>query len=156
MIEDEKTELMNVVKYDDDKEEILDSNIDRSLYDRLFSKVESGSVRGSIFTLSIMCLGSGLLALPKKFKYMSISVAIVDVILAGCAAYWTLTLMILTAKKYKIYEYSKLCEKLYGRWLSLFADLTLLVYVLGILILYQVLSKNVFKYSLSNDRSFGL
>ena len=118
----------------------LDGHIDKPLYERLFSKIEPGSVRGSIFTLSIMCLGSGLLALPKKIKYMSISLAVVDILLAGIAAYWTLTLMIITAKKYQIYEYSKLAQKLYGRWLSVFIDITLLIYVFGIMILYQVLS----------------
>jgi amino acid permease len=121
----------------------LDGYVNRPLYDRLFSKIEPGSVRGSIFTLSIMCLGSGLLALPKKVKYMSISVAFIDIVLAGCAAYWTLTLMIITSNKYDIYEYSKLAQKLYGKWLAILIDITMLIYVFGIMILYQVLSNIV-------------
>jgi amino acid permease len=137
MIQDEKEKLVDTYIENDDT---LDSNVDRPLFDRLFSNIEPGSVRGSIFTLSIMCLGSGLLALPKKFKYMSISVAAIDIVLAGCAAYWTLTLMIITSKKYQIYEYSKLAERLYGKWLSVLVDITLLIYVFGIMILYQVLS----------------
>ena len=125
----------------DESDENEDNMYDKKTFlNRWFSKIEAGSIRGSIFTLSIMCLGSALLALPKKLKYMSITLGLVDIFFAGCAAYWTLNLMIITSKKYNISDYSQLASFLYGKWLSLTLDITLLIYVFGIVILYQVLS----------------
>jgi len=111
----------------------------KTLYQRIFGKIDPGSIRGSIFNLAILSLGSGLLALPQKFGQMSIVVSIIDIILAGIAAYWTLNIMILASEKYKIYNYSELVNHLYGKGLSLVLDITILVYIFGVLILYQVI-----------------
>jgi hypothetical protein len=113
----------------------------KSLYQRLFGRIDAGSIRGSIFNLAILSLGSGCLALPQKFGQMSILVSLIDIILAGLAAYWTLNLMIIASEKYKIYNYSELVNHLYGRGLSLVLDITMLVYIFGVMILYQVIGK---------------
>jgi hypothetical protein len=117
----------------------------RSLGDRLFSKVEPGSVRGSIFNLSILSLGCGSLALPQKFSQISMLVAVIDIILASIAAYWTLSILVQAADKYKIYNYSKLAFKVHGNWLSNLLDITILFYILGLMILYQVICKFIFQ-----------
>lgn len=116
----------------------------KPLKERLFGKIDAGSVRGSIFNLAILSLGSGCLALPQKFGQMSILVTVIDIILAGFAAYWTLNLMIMASAKHKIYNYSKLVEATYGKCLSLFLDITMLIYIFGIMILYQVIGKIIF------------
>jgi sodium-coupled neutral amino acid transporter 11 len=115
------------------------SNSSKSLRQRLFGRIDPGSIRGSIFNLAILSLGSGCLALPKKFGQMSIAVALIDIILAGIAAYWTLSIMIISSEKHQIYNYSKLVKTLYGRWLSLLLDFTMLIYIFGVMILYQVI-----------------
>lgn len=111
----------------------------RSIYQRIFGRVDPGSIRGSIFNLAILSLGSGCLALPQKFGQMSIIVSLIDILLAGIAAYWTLNLMIIASEKYKIYNYSELVYHTYGRGLSLVLDITMLVYIFGVMILYQVI-----------------
>jgi amino acid permease len=117
----------------------LETSTVKTLRQRLFSKIDAGSIRGSIFNLSILSLGSGCLALPQKFGQMSMLVAIIDIIIAGIAAYWTLNILIQSADKYKIHNYSILAEKLHGKWLSLLLDITILVYIFGIMVLYQVI-----------------
>ena len=107
----------------------------RSLKDRLFGPIDPGSIRGSIFNLAILSLGSGCLAMPQTFAQMSIVVALVDIILAGMAAYWTLNIMIMSSEKYKIYNYSKLVNTLFGKGMSLFLDITMLIYIFGVMIL---------------------
>jgi amino acid permease len=112
----------------------------KSLKDRLFGPIDPGSIRGSIFNLAILSLGSGCLAMPQTFAQMSIVVALVDIILAGMAAYWTLNIMIMSSEKYKIYNYSKLVNTLFGKGMSLFLDITMLIYIFGVMILYQVIA----------------
>lgn len=121
-----------------------DINRNKSLKQRFFGPVDAGSIRGSIFSLSILSLGSGCLALPQKFGQMSILVSAIEIIVAGLASYWTLNLMIIAADKHKVDNYSKLVHKLFGRPLSLFLEITMLVYLTGILILYQVICKKIF------------
>jgi hypothetical protein len=112
----------------------------RSVYQRMFGKIGPGSIRGSIFNMAILSLGSGCLNLPQKFGRMSVLMGLIDVLFAGLAAYLTLNLMIISSHKSKIYDYSRLVRNLYGRWLSWVLDITMLIYIFGIMILYQVIS----------------
>lgn len=112
----------------------------KSLKERLFSRIDAGSIRGSIFSMTILSLGSACLALPQKFEEMSALVGIIDIILAGMACYWTLNLLIIASHKVKIYEYSALIKKVFNRPMAMFLDITVLIYIFGIMILYQVIS----------------
>ena len=42
-------------------------NAERSWTNRTFSRMEPGSLRGSIFNLLLTCIGTGFLAFPKLF-----------------------------------------------------------------------------------------
>lgn len=113
----------------------------RSFINRLVGPVDPGSIRGSIFNLSIFSLGSGCLALPQKIGQMSIVVAVIDIFLSGLATFWTLNLLVQASRKVKnVFNYSKVVEMLYGKKLANFLVLTILIYTFGILILYQVIS----------------
>jgi amino acid permease len=127
----------------------------RSLSQRLFGPIDPGSIRGSIFNLAILSLGSGCLAMPQTFAQMSIVVAVVDIILAGMAAYWTLSIMIMASEKFKIYNYSQLVNKLFGKGMSLFLDFTMLIYIFGVLILYQVIAYKLIGGIVNEIGNFG-
>lgn len=43
---------------------------DKTICTRYFSPMQAGSLRASIFSLSILCIGIGTLSLPKKFDEM--------------------------------------------------------------------------------------
>lgn len=117
----------------------------RTFIDRIIGPIDAGSIRGSIFNLSIFSLGSGSLALPQKIQHMSIVVAIIDIILSGLATYWTLNLMVIASRKLKnCFNYAKVVELLYGKKISNFLVFTIMVYTLGIMILYQVVGNFIF------------
>jgi len=114
----------------------------KSLLNRLIGPIDAGSIRGSIFNLSIFSLGSGCLALPQKIQHMSIVVTVIDIILSGLATYWTLNLMLVASRRLKnCFNYAKVVELLYGKKLSNFLVFTILLYTFGIMILYQVIGK---------------
>ena len=50
-------------------------------------------------------------------------------------------------KYLKIYNYSHLVQALYGKGLSMFLDITMLLYIGGVMILYQVIGTYILKLS---------
>ncbi len=120
----------------------------RSLLNRFFSPMEAGSLRGSIFAMSSLALGTGCLALPKSFINMSLIAAVVVLLLGSAAAYWSLILMIEASRKSQITEYSRLVKESLGKGLALFLDIMILIYIFGILISYQVISNKIYNNSL--------
>jgi hypothetical protein len=132
---------VNLVKRNTDEQTIEDSRGSRrSLTERFFSKIEAGSLRGSIFAMSSLALGTGCLALPLQFKNMSLFLALIVVVLSGLAAYWSLSIMIISSIKHKSHDYSKLVFHVYGKCFSMILDITILIYIFGVLISYQVIS----------------
>lgn len=127
-----------------DSEGQFDKSSRRSLVERYFSKIEAGSLRGSIFAMSSLALGTGCLALPLQFKNMSLFFAMLVLIFSGMSAYWSLSIMILSSIKYKSFDYSKLVFHVFGKCFSMVLDITILIYIFGILISYQVISNRIF------------
>ena len=111
-----------------------------SIFKRMFGKMEAGSLRGSIFAMSSLALGTGCLALPQKFEQMSLLGALIVLIFGSVAAYWSLVLMVKSSEKTKIFDYSKLVKEQLGKNYGLFLDLVILIYIFGILISYQCIS----------------
>jgi hypothetical protein len=116
----------------------------RSLLNRVFSPMQAGSLRGSVFAMSSLALGTGCLALPKNFGTMSFTCALLVLLLGSAAAYWSLTIMIEASRKTKVTEYSRLVKESLGKKMALFLDIMILIYIFGILISYQVISKSTY------------
>jgi hypothetical protein len=114
----------------------------KSLMNRMFSRMEEGSLRGSIFAMSSLALGTGCLALPLRFGQMSVLGALIVLLLGSLAAYWSLRIMIEASRKTNTMDYSRLVKESLGPKLALTLDIVILIYIFGILISYQVISKS--------------
>jgi hypothetical protein len=112
-----------------------------TLYKRMFSKMEAGSLRGSIFAMSSLALGTGCLTLPQKFEQMGFITGLVILIFGAVASYWSLTLLIKACAQHKVYDYSLLVQQVWGKVPAIFLNVNILFYILGILISYQCISK---------------
>jgi hypothetical protein len=112
----------------------------KTLINRMFSKMDEGSLRGSIFAMSSLALGTGCLALPLRFGQMSVVGALIMLILGSMAAYWSLVIMIEASRKTNTMDYSRLVKESLGSKLALLLDIIILIYIFGILISYQVIS----------------
>ena len=88
--------------------EILPVNEDsakrRSFINKLFGPMEAGSIRGSIFNLVILSLGSGCLSLPKYIGETSLGVALLLVVAIGLLVWWGLNLISKACYKHQILE----------------------------------------------------
>jgi hypothetical protein len=126
-----------------DQQQSLEEGVinNKTIYERLFSPMDAGSLRGSVFAMSSLALGTGCLALPKNFGTMSFTGALLTLIFGSAVAYWSLIIMIEASRKTKCTEYSRLVKESLGNKLALFLDIMILIYIFGILISYQVISK---------------
>ena len=98
-----------------------------------------GSMRGCIFNLCILSLGTGSLALPQKIGYMSLLVSPIVIFISGAINYWTLTILGDVARKHKIRKYEEVVSKLFNEKLSHFLGIVMVLNQSGMIILYQVI-----------------
>ena len=111
----------------------------RSWFKRTFGKMNPGSLRGSIFNLCILSLGTGLLAIPQKIGYMSLILSPFIIILSGIANYWSLNILVNMSIKFGLKNYESIVNKLLGNKLSIFLGIIMSINQSGIIILYQVI-----------------
>ena len=111
----------------------------RTFMNKLFGPMEAGSIRGSIFNMVILSLGSGCLSLPKYVGKTSLTLSIVMVLVIGLLVWRALNLVSKACYKKQIFIYSNLVRELYGKRLSLVYDCAVILYSFGVLILYQVI-----------------
>jgi amino acid permease len=111
----------------------------RSFMNKLFGPMEAGSIRGSIFNMVILSLGSGCLSLPKYVGKTSLALSVVMVVVIGLLVWRALNLVSRACYKKQIFIYSNLVRELYGKHLSLIYDSAVILYSFGVLILYQVI-----------------
>ena len=71
---------------------ILDS--ERSLFLKIFGPMEAGSIRGSIFNMVILSLGTGMFALPKYMSNTSLVFSCLFIVGICICVWWSLLLII--------------------------------------------------------------
>lgn len=108
---------------------------------RAFGPLEPGSLRGSIFNMIILTLGSGCLSLPRYVGEISLSFSVFLIIVIGLLVWWNLNLLSSACDISNNYVYSRLVKDKYGNGISLFFNIIVMLYVFGVLILNQVISK---------------
>ena len=128
---------------------------ERSWCKRTFGKMNPGSLRGSIFNLCILSLGTGLLAIPQKIGYMSIVFSPIIIILSGLANYWSLNILVNMSIILKLKNYESIVKQLLGKKLSLFLGIIMSVNQSGIIILYQVILYKLLGGVINEIGNFG-
>ena len=111
----------------------------RTCVQRTCGKMSPGSMRGCIFNLCILSLGTGSLALPQKMGYMSLVAAPIVIFISGAINYWTLTILGDVGRKYKLRKYEDVVSKLFSQKLSSFLGVVMVLNQSGMIILYQVI-----------------
>ena len=111
----------------------------RTCFQKTCGKMGPGSMRGCIFNLCILSLGTGSLALPQKIGYMSVVATPIVIFVSGAINYWTLTILGDVARKYKLRKYEDAVTKLFNPKLSRFLSIVMVLNQSGMIILYQVI-----------------
>ena len=118
-------------------------------FERLLHPMQYGSLRGSIFGLSSMCLEASSMILAIKCKYFGMINYLIAILLGGLLAYWCLVMMIKAGKNIKEKNYSKVVKTILGKKVGVYMDANIALYLFGVLIsfmviMYQVVGSVVF------------
>jgi hypothetical protein len=121
--------------------ELITSSGDRTLFNRMFGTLTPGSLRATIFAMSTLALGPGCLSLPQRFENMSLALALIMMAVSAVASYWSLTLLLKAGNALNTHDYSKLIKQVVGTKVALLFDINILIYIYGVLISFQCISK---------------
>ena len=108
-------------------------------FDRILHPMQYGSLRGSIFGLSSMCLEAGSMVLAIRCKQFGMVNYLIFLILGGMVAYWCLVMMIKAGKNIKEKNYSRVVRAILGKRIGVFLDFNIALYLFGALISFQVI-----------------
>ena len=124
----------------DPKEKIVPfESKNAKFFERILHPMQYGSLRGSIFGLSSMCLEAGSMVLAIRCKQFGMVNFLIFLILGGMVAYWCLVMMIKAGKNCKEKNYSKVVKEVLGNKLGYFMDANLALYLFGALVSFQVI-----------------
>ena len=126
-------------KIETSSEEEVEEVDNRTCFQKTFGKMGPGSMRGCIFNLCILSLGTGSLALPQKIGFMSMIASPIVIFVSGAINYWTLTILGDVAKKYKLRKYEDVVSQLFSQELRYFLSIVMVLNQSGMIILYQVI-----------------
>lgn len=126
-------------KKDPNEKPITFESKSASLFERMLHPMQYGSLRGSIFGLSSMCLEAGALVLAIRCKQFGLINFLIALILGGMCAYWTLVMMIKAGRTTKERDYSKVVKAILGKNVGVYVDCNITIYLLGAVISFQVI-----------------
>ena len=112
------------------------SKRNRTFYDRTFTKLEKGSVRGSIFNLVSAALGGGVLSLSYTFMLSGWLAGLIMIAIGTIAGIWSNLLIAKMAIKYKLGNLDKIAFESGGNCFRKFLQILMIMYAFGALIGY--------------------
>jgi amino acid permease len=107
-----------------------------------------GSVTSSIFTIVILCLGSGTLTIPYVVYANGLYVGAALVLLGAGLSYYSGMLIAECAEHFGARRYEDIAMKVYGRKVAWFTSFMMLITMLGFAVAYIVLLKELLPLTL--------
>ena len=101
-----------------------------------------GTIPSSIFSLVILCLGSGTLTFPYIFYANGLYLGFGLIIFGAAVSVYTGWLIIKCAEQCGAKRYEDIALKVYGRRMATFTSVMILLTMLGFVIAYIVLVSN--------------
>ena len=123
----------------DPDEKYIPLSKNAKFFDRILHPIQYGSLRGSIFGLSSMCLEASSMLLAVRGQQFGMVNFLIFLILGALNAYWCLIMMIKAGKNIKEKNYSKVVKIILGKKVGIFMDISITLYLFGALISFQVI-----------------
>ena len=99
----------------DPDEKYIPLSKNAKFFDRILHPIQYGSLRGSIFGLSSMCLEASSMLLAVRGQQFGMVNFLIFLILGAANAYWCLIMMIKAGKNIKEKNYSKVVKIILGK-----------------------------------------
>jgi amino acid permease len=110
---------------------------EKKISDRFFAPIKGGSLRGSIISMISICFGTACLSFPKAIDNIGLIPGLILMIVIFIISYWSLYLLLITARKKRILDYSLLIQNILGDNYLLFSDIVNLLCCYGIMMAYE-------------------
>ncbi|ETV96321.1 hypothetical protein H310_10483 [Aphanomyces invadans] len=107
------------------------------------SKVQPGSVKGSMFTMTVSIVGAGVLALPYALEQVGLVMGVVFLVVGGLLAYFSLYLLVVCSDLTKAMSYMHLASFTSGPRLSMFVQSVISLNLFGTSVGYLVASSEL-------------
>ena len=121
---------------------MLNSPFLRSPATYFSQKFQAGSVKGSVFTLTVAIVGAGSLSVPFAFQETGLILTLILFSLGALLAYFTLQMLVMSSSlvskwhKTRVCSYRQLALVLYGKKFSKFVQTCLLMNLYGTSVSY--------------------
>lgn len=104
---------------------------------RFFSPVKAGSLRGNTIAVASITFGIGCLQFPKAMVDIGLIPAICLFLGTGILTYWSLYILLLTARKRRLLSYDGIIKVCLGNGMAIFSDITNLILLFGVLLAFE-------------------
>lgn len=113
----------------------------RTRWNKTFGPIKPGSLRGSIFTLCAAGIGAGVLSMPYILKQSGFILGILIILIGAVSAYFSMRMVLVRAMQHKCKNYTDLATKAGGKPLMMFLQISILMYIYGACLSYQIVGK---------------
>mmetsp|Transcript_294 Transcript_294/g.176 ORF Transcript_294/g.176 Transcript_294/m.176 type:complete len:135 (+) Transcript_294:198-602(+) len=111
-------------------------------------QIRPGGMKASIFSLIIICMGAGTLTIPYSFYENGIVVGVILQVLGAAASLYTGWLVVICCARVNATRYEDIAQATYGTLASRITSVCMLLCLLGFVISYIVLFKELMPYTL--------
>lgn len=108
----------------------------KTFFKRTFSKLEKGSVRGSILSLCSAAVGGGVLSLPFVFVLSGWVIAVFLIVIGALAGVWSNLMIAEVAVKHRLPNFDKIAGKAGGKCLQHLLFASIMGFLVGACISY--------------------
>lgn len=128
------------------KHQLSPHNSRRTFFDRTFSKLEKGSLRGGVFNMVSAALGGGVLSLSYVFVLSGYAVGIMLLVIGAIAAAWSNLMIATIATEQNIKNLDAMAFKAGGGCLRKFLQIMMVIYATGACTGYQIFMGELLTY----------
>ena len=114
---------------------------EQTWFQRTFSRIQQGSLRGSIFTLTNTALGVSVFLLPYMLREAGLILGLAIVALSAFVTHLTVVIIAEAADDTHTYNYQDLVTNLLGKVCGKVLTVAIILYELGTITGFQVISK---------------
>lgn len=126
---------------DSDKLQLSPFHARKNYWSRTFGAMHQGSVRGSIFALCAVAIGSGVLSLPYVLVKSGWILGTLLIIIGATTGYLSMYMIIKRTLEHNVKNFSELAFLAGGKKLSILLQISILSFMFGACLSYQIISK---------------
>jgi amino acid permease len=105
--------------------------------------MQQGSIRGSIFALCAVAIGAGVLSLPYVLKVNGWVLGTLLIMIGAVSGYYSMYMILQRSIETGCKNFSELAMKAGGKPLTILLQISILSFMFGACVSYQIISKKI-------------